>query len=93
VSQADLAAAVGLTRTSISNIEKGRQKMLVHTFLDIARALGIEPLELLPRLDTENAPNEFRFSGANTLPSERATIAAVIDTLPTSATKPSRKAR
>jgi len=43
-----LASAVGLTRTSISNIEKGRQKMLLHTFCEIADILGVEPDKLLP---------------------------------------------
>lgn len=47
LSQAALASAIGLTRTSISNIEKGRQKMLLHTFLDIATALAVPPEKLL----------------------------------------------
>jgi Zn-dependent peptidase ImmA (M78 family) len=29
-----LATAIGLTRTSITNIEKGRQKLLLHTALE-----------------------------------------------------------
>ena len=36
LSQADLARSIGLTRSSISNIEKGRQKMLVHTLLELS---------------------------------------------------------
>ncbi len=47
LTQAALASAVGLTRTSISNIEKGRQKILLHTFYDIAQAVAVEPAELL----------------------------------------------
>lgn len=49
MSQAILARAIGLTRTSISNIESGRQKLLLHTFLAICIALGMKPNELLPR--------------------------------------------
>src|SRR5437879_2601330 len=38
LSQEALASAVGLTRTSISNIEKGRQRLLLHTLVDVADA-------------------------------------------------------
>jgi len=45
--QEDVARAVSLTRTSLTNIEKGRQKLLLHTFADIATFLGRNPSELL----------------------------------------------
>ena len=48
LSQEALASAVGLTRTSISNIESGRQKLLLHTFFDIAEVLNVEAASLLP---------------------------------------------
>lgn len=48
MTQDALARKIALTRTSIINIEKGRQQVLVHTLLDIARALGVPPTELLP---------------------------------------------
>jgi DNA-binding XRE family transcriptional regulator len=48
MTQEDLARTVALTRTSIVNIEKGRQQVLVHTLVDIARALGVPVTELLP---------------------------------------------
>ena len=38
----------GLTRAAISNIEAGRQRLLVHVLLEIARVLRVEPEELLP---------------------------------------------
>jgi DNA-binding XRE family transcriptional regulator len=47
VTQQQLATAVGLQRTSISNIEKGRQKFLMDTFYQIAYALRISPVALL----------------------------------------------
>lgn len=46
--QEELASRVSLTRTSITNIEKGRQKFLLHTLADIAHALDVEPASLLP---------------------------------------------
>lgn len=49
VTQEALAKLVGLTRTSLTNIEKGRQKILLHTFADLAAALRVPETELLPR--------------------------------------------
>ncbi len=48
LTQAQLATNVSLTRTSITNIEHGRQKLLLHTLYEIANALAIEPHALLP---------------------------------------------
>lgn len=48
ITQEDLGLKVSLTRTSIINIEKGRQQLLVHTLVDIASALGVPVIELLP---------------------------------------------
>jgi transcriptional regulator with XRE-family HTH domain len=48
ITQAAIAAEVGLSRQSVANIEKGRQRFMVHTLLDIAKALGVDPVSLLP---------------------------------------------
>jgi transcriptional regulator with XRE-family HTH domain len=48
LSQEGLASAVGLKRPSLSNIEKGRQNLLLHTFCDIAATLNASVSELLP---------------------------------------------
>lgn len=40
LSQADLAAQVGVSRQTIANIEKGNYSPSVHLALDIARTLG-----------------------------------------------------
>jgi transcriptional regulator with XRE-family HTH domain len=47
LTQKALASLVHLTRTSITNIERGKQKLLVHTLADVARVLGVAPGELL----------------------------------------------
>jgi len=47
-SQDELARAIGLTRTSLTNIENGRQHPPLHTFCDIAEQLKIDPSALLP---------------------------------------------
>lgn len=48
VSQEALARVVGLNRTSISNIEKGRQRLLAHQLPVLALALQTTVEELLP---------------------------------------------
>lgn len=48
LSQAGLAQRVGLSRTSITNIEKGRQQVSLHLFLLLSAALGAEPFEMAP---------------------------------------------
>jgi transcriptional regulator with XRE-family HTH domain len=48
ITQDVLAERVGLTRTSITNVEAGRQKVQVHTLVEIAEALGVGVGELLP---------------------------------------------
>ena len=54
LSQEGLAEAVGLKRPSMSNIEKGRQNILLHTFCDIAETLGIKGTELLPEVSARD---------------------------------------
>lgn len=51
ITQAAVAAEAGLSRQSVANIEKGRQRFMVHTLLDIARALGVDAVSLLPAGD------------------------------------------
>ena len=48
LSQKDLAQAIGLSRTSVVNIERGRQKILLHTLYDIADVFEVPVTDLLP---------------------------------------------
>ena len=48
LTQEALAQKATLTRTSIVNIEKGRQQILLHTVVEIAQALAIPVTDLLP---------------------------------------------
>ena len=57
--QQQLADKVSLTRTSITNIEHGRQHIQLHTLYVLAKALGVEVVDLLPsRKSVENAGAE-----------------------------------
>jgi len=48
LSQDALAKAIGLTRTSLTNIENGRQHPPLHTFCEIVEQLKVEASEVLP---------------------------------------------
>jgi transcriptional regulator with XRE-family HTH domain len=61
VKQDQLAQAVGLSRTSITNIERGRQGVQAHLLVRIAAVLGGPPADLLPRLAPEpSMPDKVR---------------------------------
>src|SRR5260370_1721080 len=62
ITQGRLAEKVGLSRTSITNIEQGRQKLLLHTLAAIADALGVQLHRLLPK------PNNMKLPLEQTLP-------------------------
>ncbi len=46
--QTDLAQEVGILRTSIANIEAGRQRLPIYMLFRIALALGVSVDDLLP---------------------------------------------
>ena len=49
MTQAALGVRVGLSRTAITNIERGRQRLLVDQLVRIADALSTPTEKLLPR--------------------------------------------
>lgn len=60
LTQAELGAAVALNRTSITNIELGRQKVLLHKFVEISNALSVEPQTLIPSMNSRSViPKDF----------------------------------
>ncbi len=71
-SQEALADNVKLSRTSVVNIEKGRQRPPIHTLYSIARVLGVKPHDLLPEVRAGEA------SGLNGIPEDLEDFAAQI---------------
>ena len=67
LSQADLAVAIELTRTSISNIENGRQGISLHTFGRMLHVLNARPGTLLP---AARVPSALQSSGLTSLAQE-----------------------
>lgn len=48
VSQTQLAHLIGFNRSSVANLEAGRQRIALHLFFLIAEALDAHPNEILP---------------------------------------------
>ncbi len=48
LNQEELGHQVGLERSSISNVEKGRQRVQLHMLLEFATALDVPATQLLP---------------------------------------------
>lgn len=49
ITQAQLADLLGLSRSSVANIEKGRQPVQLHLVVKIAEILGVEIENLIPQ--------------------------------------------
>src|SRR5260370_29490164 len=60
ISQASLASQVGLTRSSVANLEAARQRTSLYHFVLISRALKADVNELLPEFSS--APGEAHIS-------------------------------
>jgi transcriptional regulator with XRE-family HTH domain len=66
MTQATLAELSGLSRTSVTNIERGGQAVLVHQLVELAKALGVSPTSLLAGdnrtkvSDSAHVTKEFR---------------------------------
>jgi transcriptional regulator with XRE-family HTH domain len=52
LTQKEVAQRVGLSRTSITNIERGNQHIALHQLFLLASAVGVEAATLLPDGDT-----------------------------------------
>jgi transcriptional regulator with XRE-family HTH domain len=72
ISQEQVGKAVGLSRTSINNIEKGRQKVLLDTFCKIARVIDEKPQALVALLPVpESVPDSVHKMLKQLPPGER----------------------
>ncbi|HUZ54061.1 MAG TPA: helix-turn-helix transcriptional regulator [Streptosporangiaceae bacterium] len=66
LNQEALGHRVGLERSSISNVEKGRQRVQLHMLLEFSTALGVSPAQLLP--DSTAASDPLRKVPEDTRP-------------------------
>jgi len=60
LTQAELAAKVGMSRASVANIESGRQNVLLHHVYSLASALELSKVsDLLPTPPNSEAKEDF----------------------------------
>ena len=57
MTQDDLSLMADISRTSVVNIEKGRQGVSLHTLYRLAQALGVPPATLLPSPHASEVPH------------------------------------
>ena len=65
MTQQGLGEAIGLLRTSVVNIEAGRQKAPLHVLYAVSAMLHAEPHELLPSHQELNRPEAVRVQIGN----------------------------
>jgi len=88
LSQEALGDAISLTRTSITNIEHGRQPIQLHTLFAIAEALSVEPNDLLPGLSDITSRSPVQREHLKTISAKTATwIAKVSAAIPVKQTE------
>jgi transcriptional regulator with XRE-family HTH domain len=74
VKQADLAKRLGLSRSSLANIEAGRQRIPLYTLYRICVELDIDVTALLPSLDEVLSRTAVTFTREAAPPKTRAFI-------------------
>ena len=66
LTQLELANRVALERTSITNIERGKQKLPIHVLFGVCKALGVSPSEVMPRVEqVADSPEMTQISFGN----------------------------
>ena len=82
--QASLGQALGVSRTTVANVENGRQQLTVGLLLRIADALDVPPQQFLPELEavkTSDLPTVSVAGEKQYLPQEERSIADRISEL------------
>lgn len=90
--QLAVAEATGLSRASIANIEKGRQRILLHQLYALAAALELKPTTLLPQGEKsqgDSARPTLR-SSVKLSAKEREDLSKLVNSLSSAATEKDR---
>lgn len=93
LSQAAVAARIGLTRASLANLESGRQRVLLHHLYRLVTALELASiLDLAPETwSFDDGPPPARFEGSTLTAKEADSVEQFLSSL--AAAPPSRTRR
>lgn len=69
--QEELAQRVGLSRASVANIERGEQKIQLHTLVDFAEALRLGDIRLLFPEQNQDKGAKVRVIGTDPITSDQ----------------------
>ena len=78
LTQHGLAPAVGLSRASVANIEKGRQAVALHVLVKLSQALGVPVADLIPSDRDVSASSEIKQRLSELSSTERAWAETVL---------------
>jgi transcriptional regulator with XRE-family HTH domain len=68
LTQTELADAISMSRTSLTNMELGRQRLLIDQLYKMAAALNAKPQDLLPQPSELVSASKAREAGDESLP-------------------------
>lgn len=54
LTQQEVASRIGKQQSYVSKYESGERRLDVVEFLDVCKALGVKPISILKRLDTDD---------------------------------------
>ena len=78
LTQKGLAPAVGLSRASVANVEKGRQAVALHVLVKFSQALGVPVVDLIPSDRDVSASSEIKQRLSELSSTERAWAETVL---------------
>jgi len=55
LTQGELASRIGISRASLTNMERGAQRVALHQVVELAAALGLEPARLIPQKTSQRS--------------------------------------
>lgn len=84
LTQAALAQRIGVSRTSVTNVEQGNQHIPIHVLYQLAGALGVSPASLLPEESALDAPSDESDDMLirRLKPSKRKQVAELLEQIP-----------
>ncbi len=94
MSQERLAADIGLSRSALANMEAGQQRIAFHHFLSLARALRVDPAQMLPQpAPDDELPVDEQLVGLGVPEPAAQAVARAVRTVINDATRPPHRTR